>query len=477
MTGSELYKKKVLRYLDARDFYVEKDSSIEGIFADLILKKKNDDKEYWLETKAAVIDINDKDFLVEMGKYLNDYLLNLDKVKFILAVRGFKDSKQANLLFNKSDEEYLKEYVQKIIAVSNKEIINVISNASLKNIKKFFKGSDVLLGTEQDFQNALEKIHTPIPIKPNIIEAEYSSELLKRYNKSSLIKTEDPLFSNLIKLNIPETIFCADSKYRTVRAMFESYPGIRFPDFRLLNGKIYSFYSIEKNSELKLIAINDNILEENIKEWDKDIDNTNIILYLLYKWINEILYKKGLKKDERTDSYYFVKENIDTSPKTIYWVTPNNRKVPRDVIIPMKNDEGVNFWTHRAVNIGIRKLWDSYYIQIDPRWLFSSNGFLLYDGEKIDRLDRFYRKSNFNRNYNQYYDFLFWKTYLFPENIMIIDKYIKQENNPQIYPKEILSVINKVKPNISEKNIEEETPTIPLNEFFSENIGDDDENG
>ena len=60
MTGSELYKKKVTNYLEARGFYVEKDSSTEGIFADLLLKKKNDDKEYWLETKSTIVDINDR---------------------------------------------------------------------------------------------------------------------------------------------------------------------------------------------------------------------------------------------------------------------------------------------------------------------------------------------------------------------------------------------------------------------------------
>lgn len=53
--NSELYKKKAVRCLDGRGYYVKANSDVEATLADLILYKKGEDRDYWPEAKATTV--------------------------------------------------------------------------------------------------------------------------------------------------------------------------------------------------------------------------------------------------------------------------------------------------------------------------------------------------------------------------------------------------------------------------------------
>lgn len=118
----------------------------------------------------------------------------------------------------------------------------------------------------------------------------------------------------------------------------------------------------------------------------------------------------------------------------------------------MKKEETIRYWVHRASTIAAKKLWGKFYIQIRPRFLFSPDGLNLFDGEKIDRLDRSFRKSIYSRNMNQLYDVLFWFKYIFPEadtqGNLILDEYLGKPIEHMIRIKDQIYVTGEVKPNI-----------------------------
>jgi len=84
--NSELYKKHVLRYLEARGYYVKASSDVEGTFADAILTRKGDTREYWLEVKAETVSLNDSEFLKQLGKYLASYLYRTKENRFRMII-------------------------------------------------------------------------------------------------------------------------------------------------------------------------------------------------------------------------------------------------------------------------------------------------------------------------------------------------------------------------------------------------------
>lgn len=182
--------------------------------------------------------------------------------------------------------------------------------------------------------------------------------------------------------------------------------------------------------------------------------------------MESLCYNKYLGFNDRTEAYYFTNQRANAGRKSIIW-NPRGRKVRRDVVIPMKIEDRVNFWSHRAVEIAVIKLWETYFIKLNPRWLFSSDGVNLFDGEITDRLDRSYRKSNFNRNMNQFNDFLFWHQYFFQLGGYVLQNY-SDINEISINVGDIVTTIVDVKPDIEDTGEEETEFRFSLEDFFEE---------
>lgn len=452
------YKKKALEYLSARNFYVYKNSDVEGIFEDAILKRKDDNIIYLLETKGTKVNIKSKNFVKEFIKYFIKTTDNsLEKRKFILIALDFSDN-QYKLLFEYNDNDEINNYIKHILKYANKEQSDIIRNIPYEKIMAFFKESEIITSDERTLEIATEKIIKKPPVRPTISDAEYSANLIRKYNENKPLYEIDTLYSNLVELNVPRFIYIADTKYNSKHEIYELFKSIKFPIFQLLKNKIYTFFEINKNSVFKLICDLQSIKKEEVFNLSNINEYRNIILYLLYRWVNDVCYDKRLKYDDRTEAYYFIKRRVNNRSYSITW-TARNKKTPREVIIPMKSKEKVNFWSHRAVNIDIYYIWNHYYLQIKPRWLFSTNGMNLFDSDKIDKLDRRYRKSNLNRNMNQFNDFLFWLKFLFSGNERIIEKYFINQDNPMIYTTNNVIVETSTKPNIIE-NFEEKEFTI-----------------
>src|SRR3990170_3395291 len=72
--SSEVYKKLVLRYLEARGYYVKASSDVEATLADAVLTRKGEPRDYWLEVKETTVSLGDSSFLKQLADYLAKYL-------------------------------------------------------------------------------------------------------------------------------------------------------------------------------------------------------------------------------------------------------------------------------------------------------------------------------------------------------------------------------------------------------------------
>lgn len=470
-TGSH-YKSKVLQYLGARDFYVYQNSDVEGIFEDAILKRKDDDITYLLETKATKINLRSKAFVEEFLKYFIKIIEDKEeKKKFILVALDFNNRELLDLLFKDNNESVIKSYLDHVLTYADNIQTNVINNKEFKYILTFFKETEIIIGNERQFELAIEKIIKKPPVAPTISDAEYSIGIINRYNDNNPLNKSDVLYSNLLQLNVPRFIYKADTKYRNKGEVYYDNQSINFPVFQLINNVIYTFYKINNFSNLQYACELDTVKQIEIKKWDIDIDTRNIILYLLYRWVDIICSNKGLSRDDRTDAYFFRKKREDVYPIDRTW-KPRTRTITRSVVTPMKYKNKINFWSHRAVNVYVIKLWSEYFLKISPRWLFSKNGIELFDGSTIDKYDRNYRKSNFNRNMNQFNDFLFWQKFLFSGGVRVIENYFKKQEYPMIFVKENVSVGIDIMPNVGEDRKESELTLLTLSAFVNEPADD-----
>jgi len=417
LTGSsEAYKKTIVRYLEKRGYYLKASSDVEAIFPDCILTRKDEEREYWLEAKATTISLRESSFLLQLGKYLTEYLIRVPQSRFrmILACYNIINPTLFEQIFEKFEPKAIREMMNNIVEISESDIGSITSEANPEDIKKFFQETIVIVANPLEIQVAEETITPRVPIAPTLSEAEYAKEILNKFGNIMPLQESDMIFLSIFKLSIPKKLHFGRTPYLTAKSIFDEKPNVPFPPFRLEDGKLYSFNEMTENSLLGKFVHPDSVITVNVEEFDEDKDNQRIVIRILNTWVKNECRRLGLQFDKDTKSYFFPKKENDDNPITIVW-TPKFRSSVRELTKPMMTNGRINFWVHRAAEIYAKKFWENYYIQISPRWLFSLDGRNPFRGERADTLDRAFRKSIFNRNPNQFYDVLFWYRYIFSE--------------------------------------------------------------
>lgn len=433
--NSETYKDDIVRYLKARDFYLIADSKVEAIDPDCILRHKFESRETWLEVKATSVSINEKDFLKQLKKYILEYLKRSEKNKFryMLATYELVNPKEFFEIFRDLNTEKIDLLLKKLLSLSDNKEKELLEN-KLNELVHFFEESILIIGRPEDIKLAEEKIIKHIPLKPELSEVEYAEKIKNNYGNVELTEGIHNLYSNLFYLEITNNLYRAKTFYRKVKIIFDTHPDTFYPAFNFEEESdgnfIYTFENLYKdNLFLNIIDINS---IETIKI--KDINYIHyeyIIIKTLNRVIKDICYKKGLFLDNRTKCFYYPKKIDNMNPIILKW-RPKNNLVSREVTKPyIRKNGNLYYWAHRAANISVKKYLDEYYVQISPRWLFSNDGINILEGKKADRLDRKYRKSNYNRNPHKLNDVFFWFRTLFADidarGIKLITNYF--ENN------------------------------------------------
>jgi hypothetical protein len=414
---SEQYKMHVVRYLEARGYYVKASSDVEGTFADTILTRKGDNRDYWLEAKATTVSLNDSDFLEQLAKYMSAYLSRGKENRFKMIIACLQT---INLPFFKSiyeqfDSQAISEILKKMLALSDPTTRKTIEQASFEDIKSFFENTDVKEVDLQFLLSAEEKVKPTPPSKPTLSEVEYAAKVTEEFGDVVPLKSEDKMFLNIFKLEIPSRIHIAKTTYRSSTDIFAEKPDIAFPSFDLdLSGRICSFNDFTKENPLYDFISPNSVESIDLKTFVTNSDTQNIVIKILNRWIKAKCRKLGLFFDDRTKAYYYPKTDNEEGLVNAKWKAPV-KESNRELTKPMKKGETTNFWVHRSAVISAKLFWDKYFIQIKPRFLFSPDGSNLYESVKADKLDRNFRKSRFSHNLNQFYDVLFWYRHVFPE--------------------------------------------------------------
>jgi hypothetical protein len=211
--NTELYKKHVIRYLEARGYYVKASSDVEGTFADTILTRKGDTRDYWLEVKATSVSLGDSEFLEQLAKYLAACLSRTkeNRFKMIIACYLTVNPTFFKSVFEEFDSEAIKILLAKMIALSDNPIKEKIEQANFEEIKSFFENTDI---TEVDLKfllQAEEKVKPTPPAKPTLSEVEYASEVTEQFGDVLPLKAEDKMYLNIFKLEVPSKINIAKS--------------------------------------------------------------------------------------------------------------------------------------------------------------------------------------------------------------------------------------------------------------------------
>jgi hypothetical protein len=459
--SAEVYKKHILRYLFARGYYLKADSDVEASFADAILTRKEETRDYWLEAKETTVSLGESSFVSQLAKYLAEYLSMTPEKRFkmMLACYRLVNAPLFERVYNKLESEALNSVIEKMIESSATDIKAILTKASVKDVKQFFEEMIVIEAELKDLEIAQEKIKPTPPTMPNLSEADYAAKIMTEFGEILPVKETDEIFLNIFELDVPSTINVAKTVYRTTNDIFVEKPNTSFPAFDLDGGKIRSFNEFTKENPLHSFILPDSVTSVNLKEFIENENNESTVIKILNRWIRNKCRKMGLMFDKRTYAYYYPRNANGEGLVTAKWKAPTKESC-RELTKPMKDEEKINFWVHRSASISAKKFWGKYYVQIKPRFLFSPDGFNLFEGLKADKLDRKYRKSKYSHNLNQFYDVLFWYRHVFPETENLgtadLNVCLGFKSKPVIRVLEQIKIKSEYKPNIEgAENLEE----------------------
>jgi hypothetical protein len=414
--NTELYMKHIIRYLEARGYYVKASSDVEGTFADTILTRKGDTRDYWLEVKATTVSLGDSDFLEQLAKYLAAYLSRTKENRFKMIIACYLTINSAffKTVFDQFDPEAIRALIAKMLVLSDEVTRKTIEQASFEDIKSFFEDTDVKQVDLPFLLQAEEKLKPTPPARPALSEVDYASKITEQFGDVLPLKSEDKIFLNIFALEVPSKINIARTTYHSSDDIFVEKPDVSFPAFDLDNGRICCFNELIKENPLYDFVVPESVESIDLKTFVTNHETQNTVIKILNRWIKAKCRKMGLIFDNRTKAYYYSKTDKEDGLVSAKWKAPAKEST-RELTRPMKKREKINFWVHRSAIISAKTFWGEYFIQIKPRFLFSPDGNTLYESDKADKLDRNFRKSKFSHNLNQFYDVLFWYRHVFPE--------------------------------------------------------------
>lgn len=453
--NSEEYKEKFLRYLVGRQYYSKASSDVEATFPDVILTRKNEKREYWLEVKATAISLGNSEFLKQLAKYLAEYLNRTpeNRFKLILACYQLVDVQFFDKIFTQFDSKAITGLIKKMCDLSTPQIKATIENASTDELKMFFEETTVKEADLKSLEFAEAKVTPTPPVKPSIEEADYAAVVINRFGDVPPLKAADKLFLNLFELILPPKIFIAKTTYNSAQEIFTEKPATYFP-FELREGQIFSFNPFGLGNPIQDFIVSESVIAIDFADFIKSDKNVHTVKLIINRWITKRCKKMGLKRNKRTNAFFYPRKFTEKGLVTATW-KPKSRISVRDLTRPMKIDGKTYYWVHRSAEISVTDFCGKFYIQIRPRFLFSLDGLEIMEGADADKKDRYFRKSKYNRNLNQLYDVRFWCRHVFPETehpeVMRLTKFTKHNPEHLIKIREQLSVDCKYKPNQEEQ--------------------------
>lgn len=216
--NSELYKKLTMRYLTSRGYYLKASSDVEATFADCVLTKRGDTRDYWLEVKATTVSLGEADFLSQLGKYLAAYVSRTPRNRFKMMLVCYKlvNADLFSQIFDRLDAITIDALTKRVIESTDAELEPTILRARPVDIRQFFEDAIIIEADFRDLQVAEEKVAPKPPVRPQLSEAEYAAQILNSFgdvepHKRFRSDLAQPLPTGIAQVNLRSKNAISDS--------------------------------------------------------------------------------------------------------------------------------------------------------------------------------------------------------------------------------------------------------------------------
>jgi hypothetical protein len=396
MLRAEEYKSAIRDYMESQGYAETTDSAIEGHPPDMVfvpLASKSWPKTIWIEAKAQKLGLADRAFLEEVVGYLRRWLTLSRESRFKLMVfaRDLQGASKWNQIWGEGiSTSNIMEWIKR--SRSGQELV---SNYPLDLIVAFFSESDVV-------QADIPALMAGTKARASIGIAAMETRRRAVEDNDSMNKRSRPLSkrSNLIA-NLLRFVPPFNYSILEVDPLSRDDLWNRLKDFQIP-------YSYPEKGVLLTIDF-PNVAEHFESLHTRRIESAQIEdAQARFPWafsvlMNNALEKRVLKRRIRPwKGWYYFLADLETKQGAPRIIETPSRKTMQVAKPLFELESGkLNFVFHQGFRMKYRKLWGDHFVSLGLRRVYTDEGMTVVEGDSTSRIDRHFRRSDWNRSETQ----------------------------------------------------------------------------
>lgn len=199
------------------------------------------------------------------------------------------------------------------------------------------------------------------------------------------LNQKERLFSNLLRLQkLPQKVWSAPCQAKRREDIWKHIKGFT-PPFIIASQRIFTFSNLEdKNCIFRDYCDTENIIWESSKILWKDEARYRHYIQLLNQTLSNHLRKSRIRYEKKFGRFYFVinPDEIRTEYKERWFNIVTGRTSSRTVA--KYYEYGYDkFWRHLAANLSFKKIGQSWFLQIIPKYFFTTDGIIPFNTSKV----------------------------------------------------------------------------------------------
>jgi hypothetical protein len=205
--------------------------------------------------------------------------------------------------------------------------------------------------------------------------------------------TPELLISNLLTLEgIPSNIWSGET---TVRKPSEIWEKVQTKDgFILRDKRLFTFANITDELCPLRVGVDSTTIgkPEDTSAWIDDVDKRRNLIALLNDCVKQHARERRIGKDEKGRFYFWpVLDRSDgaedsPTPQTRYYQLPGDAKLRAVAAKKISPTDNSIFWVHYAARVKVELLGSTFFLRIEPTYIFTKDGRQPLDGKSVGRL-------------------------------------------------------------------------------------------